>query len=188
MSNIAAIILAAGASSRLGQPKQLVEYLGERLLDRALRITRQANVQKIYVVLGANADLIKGTCNLAGATILINEDWATGMASSIRTGVAALPVTTQQALILTCDQPAANADHLLALLTIASHHNTNAASAYAGRIGTPAVFSERVFSDLLKLEGDTGARAFLQSADVVPLPLPDGEFDIDTPDDLAKLA
>jgi len=187
MSNIAAIILAAGSSSRLGQPKQLVEYFGERLLDRALRIAQQANVQKIYIVLGANAETIQATCDLSGATVLINKDWATGMASSIRTGIAALPVTTQQALILTCDQPAANADHLVALLTIASSHNTSSASTYAGKIGTPAVFSERVFPDLLKLEGDIGARALLQSKEVVTLPLPDGEFDIDTPEDLAAI-
>jgi len=188
MSNIAAIILAAGSSSRLGQPKQLLEYFGERLLDRALRITQQANVQKIYIVLGANAETIQATCKLSGATVLINKDWATGMASSIRTGIAALPVTTQQALILTCDQPAANADHLVALLTVASSHNTSSASTYAGKIGTPAVFSERVFSNLLKLEGDIGARALLQSEEVVTLPLPDGEFDIDTPEDLAAIS
>jgi len=187
MSNISALILAAGASTRLGQPKQLVSYNGELLLERTLRIVQQANVQDIYVVLGAHAEQIEAATRLRGATVLRNEAWQAGMASSIRTGIAALPVTTQQALILTCDQPAVTADHLTALLTVASNYNTTAASEYAGRRGTPAVFPESAFSELLQLQGDTGARDLLQHKNTVALPLPDGEWDIDTPEDLANL-
>lgn len=187
-SSIAAIILAAGASTRLGHPKQLATLNGETLLDRAVRIAREAGSSPIVVVLGAEAARIRAVCPLHRAHIVLNDRWREGMASSIRAGIAALiklaqpqpPNALAGALLLTCDQPAVTPDHLRALA--ASGDLT--ASAYAGRRGVPAYFPAPSFAALTQLIGDSGARDLLLAARAIPLPL--GEFDIDTPESLAE--
>ncbi len=177
----AAIILAAGASTRLGHPKQLVRLANETLLDRTVRIAGEAGCTPIYVVLGASAADIQQHCALSGATILLNDQWQEGMASSIRLGVHALAVTAAGAILLTCDMPAVTPSHLHALAST----GTLTASRYAARNGVPAFFPRATFPQLLALTGDRGASALLASAP--SLDLPGGELDLDTPEDLARL-
>ncbi len=172
MKSVAAVILAAGRSSRLGEPKQLVVLGGERLLDRAVRVAIEAGCTPVVVVLGAAAERIVAECALGTATVVMNEAWASGMASSIRAGVAGL--NADGAILMTCDQPAVAADHLRRLMS----QDEPAASSYAGRRGVPAYFPRRCFAELLLLEGDAGAKALLQSARTVELA--GGELDIDT--------
>jgi CTP:molybdopterin cytidylyltransferase MocA len=211
----AAVILAAGSSSRLGQPKQLVMLHEETLLDRAIRIAIEAGSAPVYVVLGANAEAIRAGSKYLHSVIpterhdpispnsvisteratrvekpvvvLQNESWQEGIASSIRTGVHAA-AKAEAILLLTCDQPAVNAEHLRLLLE-AAKQTSIAASSYAGRIGIPAVFPEKFFEELLQLRGDTGARPLLnkKTKEIITLPLADGELDIDTPEDLLNL-
>lgn len=183
--NIAAVILAAGESKRLGQPKQLVRLQDEALVDRAVRAAREASVDQIVVVLGASDDEIRRQAKLE-ATVVTNQDWNSGMASSIHCGLDRLTPEMDAVILLNCDQPAVNATHLKSLVD-ALDKSTIAASTYADRIGTPAAFLREHFQALKSLRGDRGAREILLGDDVAKIPLPDGEFDIDTPADLERL-
>ena len=179
----AAIILAAGASTRLGQPKQLALLNNEPLLARALRITHEAGCSPILVVLGAEDDRIRAGFSPLNAAIVVNVHWREGMASSIRVGIEALHNLSQKhpnngAILMTCDQPAVTPGHLRALTA----SGEIAASEYAGRRGVPAYFPASAFAALAQLTGDSGARDLLRHAPAIPLPL--GELDIDTPEAL----
>jgi len=192
---VAALILAAGASSRLGQPKQLVEFRGERLIDRAIRIAHEAEASPIFVVLGANYPVIltaleeREALRPEGAQVrvLINKGWQAGMSSSIAQGTAAAErVGAEDLLILTCDQPAVTPEHLLRLIETSKREHV-VASHYADRRGIPALFPDFAFHALQELSGDTGARDVLQEGAVLTVPLSEGDFDVDTPADLIRL-
>jgi molybdenum cofactor cytidylyltransferase len=138
----AAVVLAAGASTRLGEPKQLVMLAGETLLERAVRTAREAGCEPVVVVLGAAYVEILGNCGLGDAVTVINSDWKEGMSSSIRLGIRTLGFIAKDAdgvVLMTCDQPAVTAEHLRAIIA----SGTRAASAYAGRAGVPAYTSQR---------------------------------------------
>jgi CTP:molybdopterin cytidylyltransferase MocA len=174
----AAVVLAAGASTRLGEPKQLVVIGGETLLDRAVRAAREAGCSPVVVVLGAEAERIAERCELGDAVVVVNPEWKEGMASSIHVGVGAVG-GADGVVLMTCDQPAVTAEHLLVL--VASGEVT--ASAYAGRQGVPAYFPAAAFAELLELRGDAGARELLRQAPTVELV--GGELDVDTAADRA---
>jgi CTP:molybdopterin cytidylyltransferase MocA len=176
---VGAVVLAAGASTRLGDPKQLLTLAGETLLERAVRVAREAGCSPVVVVLGASAASIQAECDLGAAVIVTNEDWAEGMGSSVRVGVTALR-DMDACVVMTCDMPAVTAAHLQ--LLIATGEVT--ASSYAGRPGVPAYFPVSVFPLLLELRGDAGAKGLLRSARLVELV--DGELDIDTVEDLER--
>lgn len=192
---IPAILLAAGASTRLGQPKQLLRlqaFAGETLIDHAAGLARTAGAMPMFVVLGAHAEEIQQQAKLSGCTLLRNEDWAEGMASSVRSGISAVMEQIPEAsgaLLLVCDQPGLTADHLGQLL--AAHHSDPmmiAASRYAGRTGVPAVVPRALFPALLELRGDRGARAIFEQSGLTihPIEFPQGEWDIDSPEDLQR--
>src|SRR6478736_7183112 len=101
---VAAIIVAAGASTRLGQPKQLVLVDGEPLLQRAVRCAQEAGASPVFVVLGADRELIRNAIDFGAASIVVNEDWEEGLACSIRVGVQAA-AGSAGVLLMTCDQP-----------------------------------------------------------------------------------
>jgi len=179
----AAVVLAAGASVRLGKPKQLVRLAGVTLLERALRTAREAGCCPVVVVLGADAAKIQAQCKLNDAVVAINDEWSEGMASSIRIGVRMLGAVAKDAdgvLLMTCDQPAVTAEHLRALMKTGEV----TASAYAGRRGVPAYLPSAAFAQLMDLRGDAGARNLLAQARCVELA--DGELDVDTVEDLAE--
>jgi len=180
---IAAVIMAAGASTRLGEPKQLVRIAGETLLERAVRAAREAGCSPVVVVLGAEADKIRAQCNLSDAVIVINHDWRQGMASSIRQGVCSLGSIANDmdgVVLMACDQPAVTSQHLQALM----HSRKVTASAYARRRGVPAYLPAAAFAQLIQLRGDAGARNLLRDADTVELE--GGDLDIDTLEDLTQ--
>ena len=184
---VAAVILAAGASTRLGEPKQLVQFdssTGARnLLERSIHIVLEAELSPVIVVLGANHAAVVAGSNLEGAVVVYNDDWRKGMASTLRRGIHALierADDVEGVVLMTCDQPAVTSAHLLRLIN--AEHTT--ASSYAGRQGVPAYFLSKDFANLLALHGDEGARSLLRSAHAEPLQ--NGEIDIDTPDDLLR--
>ena len=181
---VAAVVLAAGASTRFGEPKQLAKLGGERLLERAVRIALEAGCEPVVVVLGAKAAEIEGGCELRAAKVVLNEAWAEGMASSVRAGLGALPQDLSGIVLMTCDQPAVTAGHLRKLAAAGEGAATSvtAGSSYAGRVGAPAFFPVDRFSELMGLRGDQGARSLLQAS--LAVELPGGELDIDTVESL----
>lgn len=191
---VAAIIVAAGSSSRLGQPKQLLMMDGEPMLQRVIRFALTAGVAPVLVVLGANQDAIRSSVDFGAAMVVDNADWKEGLASSIRAGLQALEKVASSdsgVLLMGCDQPRVTAPHLRQLIETfaAQASSTVIASAYAGVQGIPAVFPREAVPDLLALRGDRGARALLGQPPwpLVSLPLDGGEIDIDRPEDLANL-
>jgi molybdenum cofactor cytidylyltransferase len=192
--SIGAIILAAGASRRLGRAKQLVEFEGEMLLARAVRLVREAGLLDVVVVLGAEHEAIAAAVDLSGVCMVRNEDWAQGIAGSIHAGLRGLEEAVRDAdgvLILTCDQPRLNASHLRALMATYKVQGGLgiAASEYAGGVGVPAIFPRGMFAELYALRGDKGARVLLKETGgvVMRVSFPGGEVDVDTPGDLTAL-
>lgn len=192
--SVAAIILAAGASRRLGRPKQLVAVEGEILLARVLRMANEAGASPVFVILGAHFAPICAAVSFDDAIPVFNDRWQQGMATSIHAGIHELDMRAPQstgALVIACDQPNLTADHLRALLQAfeAQPHPSIAASFYADTLGIPAVFPRAVFAELFALNGDRGARALLvnPSCPLVRVPFAGGEVDIDVPADLDKL-
>lgn len=183
--NIPAIIFAAGASRRLGRPKQLVEFDGEPLLRRtALAVL--SGCMPVFVILGSQAEEV-AMC-LAGlpVTIVVNENWQDGIGSSIRVGVEVLPTDIEGVLLFVCDQIALDKQLVMRLLeTQLCHTESVVACEYAGIRGTPAYFPTKEFHKLKSLRGDQGAGKFLQADTVVPVSFPRGEYDIDYPEDLS---
>jgi molybdenum cofactor cytidylyltransferase len=179
---VAGIVLAAGASRRLGEPKQLVFLDGETLLERAARVAAEAGLQPIYVVVSGGHNMDFGVGKLDSCTPLFNGGAAEGMASSIRVGVeAAAKDGAAGVVVMACDQPAVTAGHLRELMAGGMEV---VASEYAGRRGVPAYFPASSFKKLMELRGDVGARELLRGARAVELP--GGELDVDTPEELAR--
>ncbi len=188
---VPAIVLAAGASRRLGRPKQLVEFRGETLLERAVRIAAESGAAPVIAVLGAHAEEIRASVPLPIATVVINGEWQSGMASSIRAGLRILEPDAPGVLLLACDQPRLGVSHLRSLLASFETGNSAAivASVYRGTRGVPAVFPRSAFARLNALDGDKGARSILLDphCELVEVKLEGGEIDIDSPADLAFL-
>ena len=178
MTRVGAVVLAAGASTRLGQPKQLLVLDGETLVDRAVRIASDACVT-VTAVLGANAELIQKHCRFKDVHVVVNQAWFQGMGSSICAGIAALGIV-DGAIVMTCDMPAVTAHHLRRL----SESGALTASSYAGHRGIPAYFPAASFPELLSRQHMDGARDLLHDARLVELP--QGDLDIDTPEDFAR--
>lgn len=186
------MVLAAGASSRLGHPKQLVLHEGEPLVRRAAAAARDAGADPVVVVLGAHAaHVAPALLGLAAVRTVVNEAWATGMASSLAAGLRA--VTADEAcdgvLVTLADQPLVDATALRGLLAAFGAEHRVVASAYDGTIGVPAVFGREHVAELLALGGDAGAGAWLRRRRhaVATVPLAAASLDVDTPDDEARL-
>jgi molybdenum cofactor cytidylyltransferase len=193
--SVPAIILAAGASLRLGQPKQLVLRNGETLLERAIHFALESGAAPVIVVLGAHHEQISTSINFKDATAIVNPHWEQGIATSIHAGLKAverLAPASSGALILPCDQLRLSPDHLRALRSAFAMQPepSIAASSYAGTLGIPAVFPRAAFPQLLALQGDKGARALLLNppCPVIKVPFAGGEIDIDEPADLDLLS
>ena len=145
---IPAVVLAAGASTRLGTLKQLEMLGGERLLERMVRVAREAGCSPVIVVLGAEYPQVVGNIDLGDAVTVINDKWKEGMGSSVRLGVRTcgfVAKTAEGVVLMTCDQPAVTARHLKRLM-MKSREMT--ASRYAGRNGVPAYFPAKYFTEL----------------------------------------
>ena len=156
---------------------------GETLLDRAVRVAREAGCAPVVVVLGASHAEILAHSAFGDAVPVINNEWQEGMASSIRLGVRTLGFIAKDAegvLLMTCDQPAVTTQHLQRVMM----KQEVKASRYAGRNGVPAYFPKKHFGELMSLKGDTGARGLLAQARFEELA--HGELDIDTVEDVAR--
>ncbi|NML41830.1 nucleotidyltransferase family protein [Chitinophaga sp. G-6-1-13] len=193
MRRTGVVILAAGASRRLGTPKQQVRFQQQSLLQRIIHTTHQTTARPVVVVLGAFADTILPDMQDSEAAVVINPNWESGMGSSIQTGtreIIRIDNNVSDILILLCDQPFITPALLEELIT--THHQQNkgiTACTYSAVTGTPVVFNSKYFPALLTLTAPQGARKIIQQHpdDVTTVPFPDGIIDIDTPEDLEKL-
>jgi len=207
-SHIAAVILAAGESSRLGQPKQLIQFRGKTLVRRVVDAASEAGCQPILVVLGTERtshlysdglprvkgrhheiELITSELKKTGATIVANSNWKCGIGTSIRTGVQHLLDTApgvEATVLLTCDQPYVDRAVIDGLITL--HRETRkpiVAASYAGTLGVPALFDRGRLPELLRLDDSAGAKSTILSNrdQVAEFPFPEGKVDIDTAED-----
>jgi molybdenum cofactor cytidylyltransferase len=188
--NIYAVILAAGESRRMGEPKQLLRWKNRTLLEHAIVNVKSIFSERVIVVLGANAPEIQSKIDFESVTLAFNSHWQEGIASSIRLGITSLPVSAEGVLILLGDQPLIHPSQLQLLLSQWQKHPTHiVASEYAQSVGVPAVFSSNYFSHLLTLKGEQGAKVLLRKfeSNVVKVPLPEAECDIDVKSDFQQL-
>ncbi|MEP7246181.1 MAG: nucleotidyltransferase family protein [Gammaproteobacteria bacterium] len=185
-----AIVLAGGASSRFGSPKQLVRVNGRPLLHNAVSRAVEVAGHAVTVVLGANAAELAPLLRHSPASVVINREWSEGLSSSIRAGVARLPGSCNGVLLMLADQPAVTAEDLRRLAGIWRRQPELIVAAHSGAaLGPPAIFPSSSFRDLTELRGDRGAQAlFRKNPDrVVRVPMESAAIDIDTPEDLLRI-
>lgn len=190
---IGAIVLAAGSSSRMGLPKQTLQYQGQSLLMHAARNAIDGGCYPVIVVLGAHKDECARELDSLDVREVFNEEWKTGIASSIRAGVDGLLVAdkeTAATVILLCDQPHVTANLVSELIDC--HRVTGSpivASAYGESFGVPALFMRDLFRELTQLDGTSGAKQVIKKyvSEAHFIPFPGGEVDVDTPEDFSRL-
>jgi molybdenum cofactor cytidylyltransferase len=193
-NSAAAMILAAGGGSRMRSIKQLLPYGGGTLLTHAIQQAQLADFDRIIVVIGAHAAEVRSALRDLPVEVAENEDWETGMGSSIFAGLQQLetagPKTSLLAILL-ADQPHITAEHLRRMRRAAASAQTPVtAASYNGVLGVPAFFRPEVFPLLASLGGDAGARSLFRGGEVevTPFPLPEAAVDVDTPEDFEAAA
>jgi CTP:molybdopterin cytidylyltransferase MocA len=191
---VGAVVLAAGGSARLGIPKQLINFRGEPLVRRVARSVAEAGAAHVVVVTGGEAtEIALALDGLTHTSTVVNEQWATGLASSLATAVRELQRLDARAdgvLIATSDQPLVDASAFRRLLAAFDRRARLVAAEYSDTIGVPAVIGREHFDALLALEGDAGAGRWLRAQGEVVrrIPLREAAVDIDTAEDAALLA
>lgn len=186
--SVAAVVLAAGASSRLGQPKQLlVDMYGEVLVHKVAGDAFGAGCQPVCVIVGANASKVRAAVADLEVLVVENPHWSEGLSTSIRCGVAAVVKSgCEGVLLLTCDMPSVGSAHIQLLMNEFNGASPHVASSYGDTWGIPAIFPAADFMALEALQGDKGAKAILMARNALLIPLAGGTFDLDTPEDVAN--
>lgn len=189
----AAIVLAAGRSSRMGPAHKLLEDLhGKSLIRHVIDAAREAGLQPIVLVSGYRGDEVARAAGTLGITQIDNPDYAAGMMTSIQCGLAAVPVTAQGAVILLGDMPLLTANPIRKTIEAleAQPAALAAVPVYGDEWGHPVVMRHGLFKEVMNLSGDRGARALLKSRldQVVEVPIDDPAIlvDLDTPEALEK--
>lgn len=191
MSAVAGLLLAAGGGRRMGVPKALVEVDGQPLVERCARALADAGCAPVLVVLGARAADARARLDTS-ATVVINPDWPSGMASSLRAGLGALPEDARSVAITLVDQPRIGAEAVRRLVAAWERGARAAVATYDGRQRNPVVLDRSLWAEAAAAAtGDTGARALLRARPelVTPVPCDDvaDPYDVDVPEDLAAL-
>ena len=187
--DIYAIILAAGESSRLGSPKQLLPFKTKTLISHITETVATVFDDRFRIVLGAHRNLIEHEIADYKAFIIVNDHWQSGLASSIHTGIQSVQDVAQAVMIILADQALITQTHLTMLLTHwQKNPGSRIASTYDSISGVPAIFPKCDFSELLDLSGDKGARQLLnQEHNIIQVSIPEAAVDIDTQNDYKKL-
>ena len=182
-----AMIMAAGGSRRYGGIKQLLELNGKSLLKRAIDIATKTFGNRIKLVLGLKSNKLQREADGYDVEVVVNRDWENGIASSLRSGISAMPEHCKGALIIFCDQPLINETHLRQMIdTWKQQPDRIIASAYAETLGVPVIFPSRYFTSIQELKGDNGAKSIIEKNmdSVTRISIPEAEIDIDTQEDL----
>jgi molybdenum cofactor cytidylyltransferase len=187
------VVLAAGSSRRMGSPKQLLSINGRPLLEFVVAQVCASRLDDVLVVLGAAADEIRVAVDFGRAKVLVNADHATGMASSLRAGLAALGSEVDRAMVILGDQPDISAHLLDSLLDLQEETGLPAAALnFGGLLHPPVVLKRELWGDLYELEGDVGCRAVIRAKpELVAKLMAETDLkhpvDVDTPDDYRRL-
>ena len=184
------VILAAGAATRFGSTKQLATIDGEPLIRRAIRVAENVSRDRLIIVLGHDAAAVHEAAQPHAGFVVVNERYRDGMASSLARGLSALPDSAAGVLVLLCDQPLVSDAELLRLQSAWRENPARiAACQYADSVGVPAIFPRRLFGDIGKLSGDTGARGLIQRElpAVTLVDCPAAAADIDRAEDLRSV-
>jgi molybdenum cofactor cytidylyltransferase len=187
------VILAAGASTRLGKPKQLLEYHGKTLLTHAIHEAINSNADAVVVILGKDGNLYKKEIDEIKVRVAINEEWEEGMASSLRLGLDTLLNSKpyiDAVIFMVCDQPHISSAVLNELIVTQQKTTKQIVTCnYGDTIGPPALFHKKYFPELKKLSGDIGARKIIEQNmnDVATILFTEGKIDIDTKEDYEEL-
>lgn len=188
---IAILVIAAGSSSRLGQPKQLVSYQQTFLLDYIIQQCEKSEIGDVFVVLGANRELIRSKISNSNIRLLYNPNWSEGMSTSIACGVSVLqPLSYDGVVVMLGDQPFFESSILINLLQ--KQQATKArvlVSRYDKGMGPPSFFDKTLFGELVLLKGDVGAKPIIRKYfdEIERINFPKGHIDIDVPEDLEIL-
>jgi CTP:molybdopterin cytidylyltransferase MocA len=188
---VAGLVLAAGAGRRIGGPKALLRLHGTPLAERAVRVARAGGCDPVVIVLGAAAERVRADADLAAATVVVNPAWESGLASSLRAGLAALAeIDAAAALVLLVDTPGIGAE---AVRRVAARGDERvlACATYGRRRGHPMLFGRAHWAEIAALAaGDVGARTYLRAAGsaVVEVPCDDiaDPTDVDSADDARR--
>ena len=186
--SVAAVVLAAGGSHRLGQPKQLLAYRGATLLDATLATARRAGLRQVVVALGGAADAVRETVDLTGLDVVLNPDFGDGCATSIRTALALVEEDAEGVVLLLGDQPGVTVDTIQALVAGARGHAVGVCS-YDDGLGHPLWFDRSMFETLAGLHGDKAVWKLVDAdRDVARIRAQgDNPRDVDTWDDYQAL-
>jgi molybdenum cofactor cytidylyltransferase len=186
---IAAAVLAAGGSTRLGAPKQLLRLNGETLVHRAARSAIESGVDKVLVVVGDSAEMVARELDDLDLTVVRNDNWHSGMSSSLRAAVHAA-AGCDALLVMLCDQPLVTAMDLRILLSaFKADGRSIAAASYGQSLGVPAIFDSSLFEELLTLTGDKGAKSVILADEdrVTAVTIAAAAMDIDSPEDAIRI-
>lgn len=180
---LGAILLAAGASTRMGCVKLLLPWKNSTLLEHSIKQLKESEIDFFVVVLGANQDIIREKVNFDGIDVVVNSQWQKGMATSIASGVSFLlkkKPEIQSILVALADQPLLDYKYYNNLIDkILISKNKIVASSYSNELGVPAIFDRDYFDNLLDLEGNQGARSLLRGGSVKVAPVNAGELALD---------
>ena len=188
--DISVVILAAGEASRMGDIKQLLSFNNSTLLQTTINHALKSRAKKVYVVLGVNSDIVKDKISDEYVTIIQNLNWQEGLSSSIICAVNFFKkenIQPNAVLILLADQPAVEVSYLKKMIELHKKESTKIiASQYNLKYGVPALIPSQYFKNLLKIQGDKGAKKFLNqhSNIVTSIKEKTNLVDIDTPEQL----
>ena len=181
--------MAAGESRRLDTPKQLLRWQGEYFINHAISVAGESALDQVVVVLGCHAEKIQAVIHDADVGILRNDEWKSGLGSSIRAGILAMGKEIDAAIILLADQPFVTSELINTLIEEATNTSVEVvATRVDGVQCNPVLFKQHLFQKLARLSGDRGAKMMLSDHKVKWVDWKDVRvlIDIDTPQDYAK--
>ena len=185
-SQVAGVVLAAGGSKRLGQPKQLLDWQGEPFITKIVKTGLASGLRPLVVVTGAERDLVQDAMGDLPIRTVINPDWEAGQAGSMQAGLNALPEDCEAVMFLLGDQPQVSPLLIRQLIErFYQHRKPVTAPLIGGQRGNPVLFSRETFSKLRLVSGDQGGRAVIQQFEVDWLPWVDDRalLDVDKEED-----